>query len=128
MCMYPQPLIAVADVEKTSQWYQTILGLESGHGGREYEQLLFEQRMVLQLHQWQAHDHSHIGDPKRLIGNGVLLWFESNQFDEIVQKLQTHQIEILEGPKYNPNAHHREIWFKDLNGYSLVVASPYGDL
>lgn len=127
MCMYPQPLIAVADVEKTSQWYQTILGLESGHGGREYEQLLFEQRMVLQLHQWQAHDHSHIGDPKRLIGNGVLLWFESNRFDEIVQKLQTHQIEILEGPKYNPNAHHREIWFKDLNGYTLVVASPYGD-
>jgi catechol-2,3-dioxygenase len=126
--MYPQPLIAVADVEKTSQWYQTILGLESGHGGREYEQLLFEQRMVLQLHQWQAHDHSHIGDPKRLIGNGVLLWFESNRFDEIVQKLQTHQIEILEGPKYNPNAHHREIWFKDLNGYTLVVASPYGDL
>lgn len=114
--------------KKTSPWYQTILGLESGHGGREYEQLLFEQRMVLQLHQWQAHDHSHIGDPKRLIGNGVLLWFESNRFDEIVQKLQTHQIEILEGPKYNPNAHHREIWFKDLNGYTLVVASPYDDL
>ncbi|WP_336141283.1 VOC family protein [Acinetobacter sp. 102] len=126
--MYPQPLIAVADVEKTSQWYQTVLGLESGHGGREYEQLLFEQSMVLQLHQWQAHDHSHIGDPKRVIGNGVLLWFESDQFDEIVQKLQTHQVEILEGPKYNPNAHHREIWFKDPNGYTLVVASPYGDL
>ncbi|KYQ84513.1 glyoxalase [Acinetobacter sp. NRRL B-65365] len=126
--MYPQPLIAVADVEKTSQWYQTILGLESGHGGKEYEQLLFEQRMVLQLHQWQAHEHPHIGDPKRLIGNGVLLWFESNRFDEIVQNLQTHQVEILEGPKYNPNAHHREIWFRDLNGYTLVVASPYGDL
>jgi len=126
--MYPQPLIAVADVEKTSQWYQTVLGLESGHGGKEYEQLLFEQRMVLQLHQWQAHEHPHIGDPKRLIGNGVLLWFESNRFDEIVQKLQTHQVEILEGPKYNPNAHHREIWFRDLNGYTLVVASPYGDL
>lgn len=126
--MYPQPLIAVVDVEKTSQWYQTVLGLESGHGGKEYEQLLFEQRMVLQLHQWQAHEHPHIGDPKRLIGNGVLLWFESNQFDEIVQKLQTHQVEILEGPKYNPNAHHREIWFRDLNGYTLVVASPYGDL
>ena len=126
--MYLQPLIAVADVEKTSQWYQTILGLESGHGGREYEQLLYEQRMVLQLHQWQAHEHPHIGDPKRVIGNGVLLWFESNQFDEVVQKLQTHQVEILEGPKYNPNAHHREIWFKDPNGYTLVVASPYGDL
>ncbi|ENX39358.1 VOC family protein [Acinetobacter sp. NIPH 2100] len=126
--MYPQPLIAVADVEKTSQWYQTILGLDSGHSGKEYEQLLFEQRMVLQLHQWQAHEHPHLGDPKRMIGNGVLLWFESNRFDEIVQNLQTHQVEILEGPKYNPNAHHREIWFRDLNGYTLVVASPYGDL
>ena len=126
--MYPQPLIAVADVEKTSQWYQTVLGLASGHGGREYEQLLYEQHMVLQLHQWQAHDHSYIGDPKRVIGNGVLLWFESDQFDEIVKKLQTHQVEILEGPKYNPNAHHREIWFKDPNGYTLVVASPYGDI
>lgn len=126
--MYPQPLIAVTDVEKTSHWYQTILGLQSGHGGKEYEQLLFEQRMVLQLHQWQAHEHPHIGDPKQMIGNGVLLWFESNQFDEIVQKLQTHQVEILEGPKYNPNAHHCEIWFKDPNGYTLVVASPYGDI
>ncbi|ENW03039.1 VOC family protein [Acinetobacter beijerinckii] len=126
--MYPQPLIAVTNVEKTSHWYQTILGLQSGHGGKEYEQLLFEHRMVLQLHQWQAHEHPHIGDPKQMIGNGVLLWFESNQFDEIVQKLQTHQVEILEGPKYNPNAHHREIWFKDSNGYTLVVASPYGDI
>lgn len=126
--MIAQPLIAVSDVEKTSLWYQTMLGLESGHGGKEYEQLLFEQRIVLQLHQWQAHEHPHIGDPKRVIGNGVLLWFESNRFDEIVLKLQTHQVEILEGPKYNPNAHHREIWFRDLNGYTLVVASPYGDL
>lgn len=126
--MIAQPLIAVNDVEKTSLWYQAMLGLESGHGGKEYEQLLFEQHMVLQLHQWQAHEHPHIGDPTQVIGNGVLLWFESNRFDEIVQKLQTHQVEILEGPKYNPNAHHREIWFRDLNGYTLVVASPYGDL
>ena len=58
--MYPQPLIAVADVEKTSQWYQTILGLESGHGGREYEQLLFEQHVVLQLHQWLSLRRSRI--------------------------------------------------------------------
>lgn len=28
--MHPQPLIAVEDVEKTSSWYQTMLGLSSG--------------------------------------------------------------------------------------------------
>ncbi|RZF52191.1 VOC family protein [Acinetobacter halotolerans] len=126
--MYPQPLIAVVDVEKTSQWYQTILGLDSGHGGKEYEQLMFEKRMVLQLHQWQAHEHTHLGCPELPIGNGVLLWFESAQFDELVERLRTHQVEVLEGPQYNANAHHREVWFKDPNGYTLVVASTYGDI
>jgi hypothetical protein len=33
-------MIAVADVEKASQWYQHVLGAASGHGGAEYEQLL----------------------------------------------------------------------------------------
>jgi hypothetical protein len=36
----PLPMIAVADVEKASQWYQHVLGAASGHGGAEYEQLL----------------------------------------------------------------------------------------
>ena len=66
--------------------------------------------------------------PKRLIGNGVYCGFENNRFDEIVQKLQTHQIEILEGPKYNPNAHHREIWFKDSERLYLSCCKAYGDL
>jgi hypothetical protein len=35
----PQPMIAVEDVEATSAWYQRVLGLKSGHGGLEYEQL-----------------------------------------------------------------------------------------
>lgn len=41
--MTPQPLIAVHNVELSSQWYQQVLALKSGHGGTEYEQLLNEQ-------------------------------------------------------------------------------------
>ena len=33
--MKPQPLIAVADVEASSRWYQELLGGKSGHGGAE---------------------------------------------------------------------------------------------
>jgi hypothetical protein len=40
--MRPQPLIAVADVEAGSRWFQQVLGLTSGHGGRNYEMLLVE--------------------------------------------------------------------------------------
>ena len=127
--MTPQPLIAVQDVELSSQWYQYVLALKSGHGGTEYEQLLNEHgEMVLQLHQWQAHHHPYMGDSSQLKGNGMLLWFETPHFDAVVKRLHRHQVEILEQPKVNTNANHREVWFKDPDGYVVVVASQYGDV
>ncbi len=36
----PQTLLAVADVEASSRWYQQLLGFRSDHGGPEYERLL----------------------------------------------------------------------------------------
>lgn len=38
--MRPQPLIAVTDVEYSSQWYQRLLACKSDHGGAEYERLV----------------------------------------------------------------------------------------
>jgi hypothetical protein len=38
--MKAQPLIAVSDVERSSRWYQQLLGCQSGHGGNEYEQIV----------------------------------------------------------------------------------------
>lgn len=32
-------MIAVTDVEAASRWFQDVLGLTSGHGGPEYDQL-----------------------------------------------------------------------------------------
>lgn len=127
--MNPQPLIITKDVIATSKWYQAVLGLESGHGGSEYEQLMFHGRMVMQLHRWDAHGHPHIGDPKRKpYGNGVALWFQTDSFDEIIKRVNEHNAQVLEGPLVNPNANHREIWLRDPNGYVVVVASAYGDL
>lgn len=127
--MDPQPLIAVRDVEATSAWYQAVLGLQSGHGGPEYERLLSGGRLVLQLHQWEAHEHPHLGNPEHLPrGNGVLLWFQTDRFDDVMQRVRVHRAPILEGPKVNPNARHREVWLRDPDGYVVVVASPQGDI
>ncbi|MEM9164738.1 MAG: VOC family protein [Cyanobacteria bacterium P01_F01_bin.4] len=127
--MNPQPLIAVHDVNATSAWYQGVLGLKSGHGGPEYEQLMSEERMVMQLHHWDTHEHPHIGDPEQQpYGNGVLLWFQTDRFDETMQRVQSHQAQILEGPQVNSNANHREVWLRDPNGYVVVIAGAYGDL
>ena len=122
--MRPQPLIAVHDVRKSSDWYQRVLGCKSGHGGDEYEQLVDGgQKMILQLHHWEADEHEHMGDPARKpYGNGVLLWFQTDAFDAAVDRATRIRAEVLEPPKVNPNARHREIWLRDPDGYAVVIA------
>jgi catechol 2,3-dioxygenase-like lactoylglutathione lyase family enzyme len=127
--MHPQPLIAVHDVEASSRWYQTVLGLESAHGGGEYERLTFDGQLVLQLHHWDAHDHPHMGTPdSKPPGNGVLLWFQTDHFDAAVERARALRAKVLEEPKVNPNANHREVWLQDLDGYSVVLAGALGDV
>lgn len=127
--MQAQPLIAVQDVQASSHWYQTVLGLKSAHGGSDYEQLAFEDKMILQLHHWDAHEHPHIGNPEtKPYGNGVLLWFQTNEFDAAVRRVIAFEAQVLEPPKVNTNANHREVWLRDPNGYVVVLAGAYGDL
>lgn len=72
--MRSQPLIAVHNVEVSSSWYQRLLDCQSGHGGTEYERLVDEGELILQIHHWDAHEHPHMGDPKsKPYGNGVLI-------------------------------------------------------
>jgi len=81
--MHLAPLICVSDVEASSRWYQELLGLTSGHGGNNYKRLNAGDRLVLQLHRWDVeHDHGPLGDQSlRPYGNGVVLWFELDDFD-----------------------------------------------
>ena len=127
--MRSQPLIAVHDVEASSNWYQRLLNCQSGHGGTEYERLVAEGELILQIHHWDAHEHPHMGDPRsKPYGNGVLLWFETQEFDAAIKRARELKAEILEEPYVNPNAQHRECWIRDPDGYVVVLASCYGDV
>ena len=61
-------------------------------------------------------------------GNGVVLWFLTDAFDATIERIRAYGAEILEEPKINPNANHREVWLKDRDGYVVVVAGPCGDM
>lgn len=132
--MRPQPLICVSEVEATSRWYQQLLGCQSGHGGAEYEQLISQGRLILQLHRWDvAHHHGAIGDPTaKPYGNGILLWFEVDDFDAAVARAEEMKVEVVMPRHRNPpppeegGPNHWELWLKDPNGYMVVLASPYG--
>jgi hypothetical protein len=94
--MRPQPLIAVTDVQSSSRWYQRLLGCQSAHGGGEYERLVRNGSLILQLHSFDVeHDHGPIGDKK-------------------------------DTPYGNGDPNHWEIWLRDPDGYTVVLASPDG--
>lgn len=121
----PQPLISVSDVETSSRWYQLVLGAVSGHGGKEYEQLLVDGVMIMQLHLLEEdHHHGTIGTPGTPLGNGVALWFETGTFDETVERCRGANVHIEADVHANPNAGHREIWLRDPDGYLVVLAEP----
>lgn len=121
--MRPQTLISVGDVQASSRWYQQVLGATSGHGGPEYEQLLVDGVLVLQLHRLEVdHHHGYIGDPDVPLGNGVALWFEAARFNEAIERVRVGGVTIATDVHVNPNAGHREIWLRDLDGYLVVLA------
>jgi catechol 2,3-dioxygenase-like lactoylglutathione lyase family enzyme len=131
--MRPQPLIAVSDVEASSRWYQRLLGCRSAHGGPHYERLVAaDGALILQLHDWDVeHHHGPIGDKGTPHGNGVLLWFETDDFDGAVARARALKAEILKAPHRNPpegdgGPNHWECWLRDLDGYTVVLASPDG--
>ncbi len=130
--MRPQPLIAVRDVEASSRWYQRLLGCRSDHGGVEYERLVSQSGLILQLHSWQVdHHHGPIGDPAKPTGNGLLLWFEIDDFDSAVVRAEELKAEIVlprhrNPPDGNGGPNHWELWIRDLDGYTVVLASPDG--
>jgi catechol 2,3-dioxygenase-like lactoylglutathione lyase family enzyme len=131
--MRAQPLIAVNDVEASSRWYQRLLGCRSNHEGSAYEQLVSNGQLVLQLHSFEAeHHHGRIGNPDdKPYGNGVLLWFEVDDFDAVMQRASEIGVDIVIPRHRNPpegdgGPNHWECWMRDPDGYVVVAASPYG--
>ncbi|MEO8429357.1 MAG: VOC family protein [Verrucomicrobiota bacterium] len=121
------PLICVHDVEASSQWYQRLLGCQSGHGGPQYERLVLDGTLILQLHNWHVeHQHGPLGDPAlKPYGNGVLLWFELEDFEAAVSRAEEMKAEVIKPRHRSENAHY-ECWLRDLEGYTVVLASPLG--
>jgi predicted enzyme related to lactoylglutathione lyase len=130
-----QTMIAVRDVEASSRWYQDVLGLRGDHGGPNYERLLADDVLVLQLHHRDVeHHHGRIVDPDREVGNGVLLWFgEVSDFDAAVARAEKRGAPVVRPVHRNPpegqgnGPAHREVWIKDPDGYTVVIASPDGE-
>jgi len=87
----------------------------------------------MQLHRFKIeHHHGPIGDPDdRPYGNGVLLWFEIDDFDRAMRRVADMRAEVVIPKHRNPptgdgGPNHWECWLRDPDGYTVVLASPDG--
>jgi len=122
---WPQPLIVVRDVPASSRFYTAVLGADGGHGGEEYEQVVSEGEIVLQIHHIDVEDHhGPLATPDVPLGNGTLMWFEVADFEAAVARARDLGAEVEREVHENPNAKQQEIWLRDPDGYRVVVAGP----
>jgi catechol 2,3-dioxygenase-like lactoylglutathione lyase family enzyme len=128
-----QPLIAVADVARSRQWYSHILALkllpsaETSDHAHLYARLYDGDALVLQLHLWDEEDHPNLVGPNEARhGHGVLLWFEVDDFGAAAERARAQKAEVLQDVHVNPAPQHHELWLRDPDGYVVVIADPDG--
>ena len=117
------PIIAVKDVEASSKWYQKIFELRNDHGGDHFSVLVSDDNeIILCLHKWEEHNHPTMTNPAITPGNGLLLYFRTENMLTIYQNAKDAGCVIEEEIHLNSNSLRKEFSFRDPDGYFLTVS------
>ena len=116
------PIIAVKDIAASSQWYQAVFNWKSMHGGDHFDILADENKEVmLCLHPWEQDGHPSMMNPEIPPGNGLILYFRTENMQEIRQNVENMGYPVAEEIHQNPNSSKREFSLRDPDGYYLTI-------
>jgi hypothetical protein len=83
------PIIAVKNIEISSKWYQSVFNCRSMHGGKEFDILVSENdEILICLHKWGEHGHATITNSNITPGNGLILYFRTENMNDIRQNIE----------------------------------------
>jgi len=117
------PILAVSNVSETSDWYQSVFGCRSIHEGDEFDVLVTKNdEIFICLHKWNEHDHPTMKNPEVTVGNGLILYFRSENMEEIRQNLSKLGHKVEKEIQVNTNSGKREFSLRDPNGYYLTIS------
>jgi catechol 2,3-dioxygenase-like lactoylglutathione lyase family enzyme len=119
-------IIGVADVARSFKWYQSLLGLPETRPAHDYfgQILDTDETVLLCLHQWGAHEHPPLADPSLAKpGNGLLLFFRVDDFDEALPRARGLVADFAEEPHMNPNTGTQEFALRDPDGYYVMISA-----
>jgi len=116
-------IIAVKDVELSSKWYQKVFDCKSTHGGKAFDILTTKENEVLIcLHKWGEHEHPTMIYQNENSGNGLILYFRTENMDKIRQNIKKMNHPVENEIQLNPNSGKREFSLKDPDGYYLTIS------
>ena len=116
------PIIAVKNIQASSNWYEKIFELRKNHGGDDFSVLVSEDNeIILCLHQWKEHNHPTMTNPGISPGNGLLLYFRTENMNSVYQNALKAECLIEEDIHLNSNSSRKEFSFRDPDGYFLTV-------
>ncbi len=124
------PMIAVADVTASANWYARLLDATDNHPrATVFDQIVDRDGTVLLcLHRWGPsglrgdHYYPSLSQPvKGHEGNGLLLWFVVDDFDSAWERAQTLSASIEEQPNEDNGTCMRAFVVRDPDGYYVAV-------
>lgn len=117
------PIIAVKDVEASVNWYQQVFGFRRAHGGKGRFAVLVSEsnEILLCLHMWNEHEHPPMANQTILPGNGLILYFRTENMDKIRQNVREMGGIVEEETHLNTNSLKREFSLRDPDGYFLTI-------
>jgi len=124
------PIIAVADVPASAQWYMGLLGAQQSHpGGTTFDQIVDEDgTVILCLHHWGPSGASGNHNWSTLLHssgstdrNGLLLWFVVDDFDQAWERAKGLGTAIEEERNSDNGTGKPTFVVQDPDGYHVAV-------
>jgi catechol 2,3-dioxygenase-like lactoylglutathione lyase family enzyme len=119
-------IIGVRDVPASVRWYQSLFGQPATPPAHDYfGQILDDDGTVLLcLHEWGEHDHPPLESPdKATPGNGLLLFFRIDDFDDALMRARDLVAKFEEEPHLNPSTGTMEFALRDPDGYYVMISA-----
>jgi catechol 2,3-dioxygenase-like lactoylglutathione lyase family enzyme len=119
-------IIGVKDVPASFKWYQSLFGQPETAPAHDYWGQIVDsdETVLLCLHEWGSHDHPSLMKPEKgLSGNGLLLFFRVDDFDQTLDRARRLVSRLDEEPHRNPATGTQEFALRDPDGYHVMVSS-----
>ena len=119
-------IIAVRDVAVSFKWYQALFGQPETLPAHDYFGQILDSdgTVLLCLHAWGAHDHPSLMSPDHATpGNGLLLFFRVDDFDNALQRARALVTRFEEETHVNSSTGTREFSLRDPDGYYVTISA-----